>query len=58
MPRFEEVFTRLDQYIEKKMGAANIPGMAVALTDREKLLRVSTYGFADVADPPHTGDAV
>jgi CubicO group peptidase (beta-lactamase class C family) len=49
MPRFEGAFTRLDQYIEKKMGVANIPGMAVALTDREKLLRVSTYGFADVA---------
>ena len=48
MSRFEGVFTRLDQYIEKKMEVANIPGMAVALTDREKLLRVSTYGYSDI----------
>jgi CubicO group peptidase (beta-lactamase class C family) len=49
MSRFKEAFKRLDQCIEKKMEAVNLPGMAVALTDRENLLRVSTYGFADVA---------
>jgi len=26
-----------------------MPGMAIAVTDREKLLRVATYGFADVS---------
>ena len=46
---FEEAFKRLDQFIEQKMKVANVPGVAVALTDREKLLRVSTYGFADIA---------
>ena len=46
---FEEAFKRLDQFIEQKMKVANVPGMAVAVTDREKLLRISTYGFADVA---------
>ena len=49
MTNFEEAFNRLDQFIEQKMKVANVPGMAVAVTDREKLLRVSTYGFADVA---------
>ena len=49
MINFEESFKRLDQFIEQKMKVANIPGMAVAVTDRERLLRVSTYGFADVA---------
>ncbi|MQY62799.1 MAG: serine hydrolase, partial [Calditrichaeota bacterium] len=49
MTNFEEAFDRLDQFIEQKMKVANIPGMAMAVTDREKLLRVSTYGFADVA---------
>ena len=49
MTNFEEAFKRLDQFIEQKMKIANVPGMAVAVTDREKLLRVSTYGFADVA---------
>ena len=49
MQHFEEAFNRLDQYIEQKMKVTNVPGLAVAATDREKLLRVSTYGFANVA---------
>ena len=49
MTNFEEAFNRLDQFIEQKIKVTNVPGMAVAVTDREKLLRVSTYGFADVA---------
>ena len=49
MSRLEAVFTRLDRYIEIRMQAANTPGMAVALTDREKLLRISTYGYSDIA---------
>jgi len=49
MTDFGEAFKRLDQFIEQKMKVANIPGVAVAVTDREKLLRVSTYGFADIA---------
>ncbi len=42
-------FARLDQVIPEQMRADNTPGMAVALTDRERLLRVTTYGFADAA---------
>jgi CubicO group peptidase (beta-lactamase class C family) len=49
MTNFQAAFKRLDQFIEQKIKAANVPGMAVAVTDRERLLRVSTYGFADVA---------
>jgi len=49
MTNFEEALKRLDQFIEQKMKVANVPGMAVAVTRREKLLRVSTYGFADVS---------
>jgi D-alanyl-D-alanine carboxypeptidase len=49
MIAFEETFKPLDQFVEQKMKASNIPGMAVAVTDRERLLRVSTYGYADVA---------
>jgi CubicO group peptidase (beta-lactamase class C family) len=39
----------LDAYIERQMHADGTPGAAVALTDRERLLRVATYGFADMA---------
>jgi D-alanyl-D-alanine carboxypeptidase len=49
MSGFKQAFKLLDQYIEQKMKAAHLPGLAVALTDRERLLRVSTYGFGDVA---------
>ena len=44
-----KVFRRLDEYVKQKMEVANVPGMAVAVTDRQELLRVSTYGLADVA---------
>jgi D-alanyl-D-alanine carboxypeptidase len=49
MINFKEAFKRLDQFVEQKIKVANVPGMAVAVTDREKLLRVSTYGFSDIA---------
>lgn len=49
MVTFEGVYKRLDQDVEQKMKAGNIPGLAIALTDGEKLLRVATYGYADVA---------
>jgi D-alanyl-D-alanine carboxypeptidase len=49
MTDFEGAHKILDQFIERQMEFANVPGMAVAVTDREKLIRVSTYGFADVS---------
>jgi D-alanyl-D-alanine carboxypeptidase len=49
MTEFGEAFKRLDQFIEQTMEVAKVPGMAVAVTDRERLLRVSTYGFADAS---------
>ena len=49
MADYQEAFARLDEFIEQKMQADQIPGLALALTDREHLLRVSTYGFADPA---------
>lgn len=49
MTDFGEAFKRLDQFIKQKMKITNVPGVAIAVTDREKLLRISTYGLADVA---------
>jgi len=49
MTDFEKALKTLDQFTEQQMELANVPGMAVAVTDREKLIRVSTYGFADVS---------
>ncbi|EFH80609.1 serine hydrolase domain-containing protein [Ktedonobacter racemifer] len=49
MVNLAPVYAALDRFLEEKMQQANIPGMVVALTDREHLLRVSTYGLADIA---------
>ena len=45
----DAAFAQLDRYIERQMAADNTPGLALALTDRERTLRVATYGFADLA---------
>ena len=49
MTRYQETYNRLDQYIVRKMEESNLVGMSVALTDREKLLRVSTFGLSNLA---------
>ena len=40
-------FVRLDQYIARHMRETGAPGLTLALANREGLIRVSTYGFAD-----------
>jgi CubicO group peptidase (beta-lactamase class C family) len=49
MALLHEAFDQLDAFIVQMMRMYNTPGLALALTDREKLLRVSAYGYADVA---------
>jgi CubicO group peptidase (beta-lactamase class C family) len=49
MTALDEAFDRLDTFIAHRMRASNTPGLAMALMDRERLLRVSTYGYADLA---------
>lgn len=48
MPHFAEAFQRLDQFVARYRQTQNVPGMAIALTDRSKLLHVATYGYADI----------
>ncbi len=45
----QQTFVLLDRFIEQQMQAANIPGLALAVTDRERLLHVATYGYAERA---------
>ena len=55
----QKAFKYIDQYAERRMKEDNIPGLAIAVTDREKLLRVSTYGYADIAaQTPITPDSL
>ena len=49
MTSLQRAFEHIAQFLKLKMKETNMPGMAIAVTDREKLLRVATYGFADVS---------
>src|SRR5215213_6607696 len=43
----QPVFTRLDEFIVRHMRETGVPGMTLALANRDGLIRVSTYGYAD-----------
>ena len=49
MTSLEKAFGAIDLYTEHWMGQVNMPGLALAVTDREQLLRVATFGYADLA---------
>src|SRR5688500_16767641 len=42
----QESFARIDAAVLNAMAAARTPGMAVAFVDRERCVRVATYGVA------------
>jgi CubicO group peptidase (beta-lactamase class C family) len=48
MTDLQDAFDRIDQLISRKMQAVGLPGMAVAVTDRSRLLRAATFGFSDI----------
>ena len=43
----QPLFARLDEFIARHMRETGAPGMTLALANRDGLIRVSTYGFAD-----------
>jgi D-alanyl-D-alanine carboxypeptidase len=43
----QPLFARLDEFIARHMRETGAPGMTLALANREGLIRVSTYGYAD-----------
>ena len=49
MTSIEKAFEAIDRYVEHRIEDTNMPGMALAVTDREKLLRVASFGYADLA---------
>jgi len=49
----------IDSYVALQMKAEQVPGLVLAITDRNRLLRVSTYGYANVeAKVPATRDTL
>ncbi len=49
MTSLEPAFGTIDLYAEHRIRDVNMPGLALAITNREKLLRVATFGYADLA---------
>jgi D-alanyl-D-alanine carboxypeptidase len=49
MADLQEIFARLDTFVKRRMQADRSPGLALAATDREGLLHIATYGYADIA---------
>src|SRR5215212_8873208 len=45
----KDALSRIDQSIERLMPERGIPGLALAITDRDRLLAGRNYGYADVA---------
>jgi len=43
----QPLFARLDEFIARHMRETGAPGLTVALANRDGLIRVSTYGYAD-----------
>lgn len=46
--RLQPAFKRLDDFITRHMSETGAPGMTLAITNRNGLLRESHYGFADL----------
>jgi hypothetical protein len=45
--RFERAYEHIDAFVRRSMEQEGTPGLALALTSRDALLRVAAYGFAD-----------
>ena len=45
---FERAFQHIDQYVEQFMQALGIPGLTMAISDREQLLHVAAHGVTDL----------
>jgi len=49
MSSFTEAFERLDRFVIRKLENEGIPGLSLAITDRDQILHISTHGFADLS---------
>jgi D-alanyl-D-alanine carboxypeptidase len=49
VPNPRSAFQHVDAYIQENMETTGVPGIAMALTDREKLLGISMHGYSDLA---------
>ena len=48
MTSLERALQEIKSYVETRMQEVNMPGLALAVTDQERLLEVATFGYADI----------
>ncbi|MDH3365983.1 MAG: beta-lactamase family protein [Thermoplasmata archaeon] len=53
---FKDAFKALDEYYIRKTAADNVPGMALAMTDREHTLHSRSMGYSDLASKAKVTD--
>ena len=59
MTDLDTALARLDQYLARQLAETSLPGLALALTDRDRTLLTTTHGFADrAARTPVTPDTL
>ena len=49
MTSLERTFEEIDRYLSRRMSEVNMPGLVFGVTDRERMLRVASFGCADLA---------
>ena len=49
MTSLERAFEEIDRYLSRRMSEVNMPGLVFGVTDRERMLRVASFGCADLA---------
>ncbi len=49
MTSLERALQEIKSYVETRMQEVNMPGLSLAVTDREHLIEVATFGYADIA---------
>ena len=52
---YQVVYKRLDEFITRHINEVGAPGLTLAIANREGLLRVSHYGFADLKTGARVG---
>ncbi len=49
MTSAQRAIEEIERYVERRMDQVNMPGMALAVTDRDTTLKIDTFGYADIA---------
>jgi len=49
MSSLDQALAHLDDAVARRLSSSSVPGLTLALTDRDRLLHAATYGYANIA---------